>query len=258
MPVGIGLRDLASHAQEVRRGAGEPQHIAVSGPGAAELAAALAAGGDPARVRVGAEVVRAAALVRVVEGEPTAQDASVLRAATRAGAHLVVLVRAQPAPRVPYVLAEDVLPWPAGAPLPVDEVVHALVRGLGPAADGLAASLPRLRDAVVRRDVLTTSVAAATLVGFARGSGAMMPVLTMLQARMLRRVRTARGEEPPSDPQRIALAAGPNLAAAIGTGLVCRSLSRRLPVRGRLVGSAIAFAGTAALGTAARRFLPLR
>lgn len=258
MPVGIGLRDVASHVQEVRGGPGEPQRIIVSGPGAAELASALAADGDSSRVWVGGEAVRAAAVVRVVEGEPTAQDEAALRAATRAGAHLVVLVRGHTTRRVPYVLAEDVVAWPADAPLPVDEVVRALVRGLGPAADGLAASLPRLRDAVVRRDVLTTSVAAATLVGFARGSGAMMPVLTMLQARMLRRVRTASGEAPPGDPQGIALAAGPNLAAAIGTGLVCRSLSRRSPVRGRLVDGAIAFAGTAALGVAARRLLPLR
>jgi uncharacterized protein (DUF697 family) len=258
MPVGLGLRDVAGLVQEVRRGAGEPRHIVVSGPGAAELAAALASDGDPSRVRVGGDAAGAAALVRVVEGEPTAADEAALRAATRAGAHLVALVRAQPAPSLPYVLAEDVVTWPVDAPLPVDQVVQALVRGLGATADDLAAMLPRLRDAVVRRDVLTTSVAAATLVGFARGSGAMMPVLTMLQARMLRRVRTACGEKPPTDPQGIALAAGPNLAAAVATGLVCRSLSRRLPVRGRLVGSAIAFAGTTALGTAARRFLPQR
>jgi uncharacterized protein (DUF697 family) len=258
MPGGIGLRDVAGHVQEIRRGPAESRHIGVSGPGSAELAAALAADGDPSRVRVGGDAAGAAALVRVVEGEPTAQDEAALRAATRGGAHLVALVRAEPAPRVPYVLAEDVVAWPVGALLPVDEVVRALVRGLGPAADDLAGALPRLRDAVVRRDVLTTSVAAATLVGLARGSGAMMPVLTMLQARMLRRVRTANGEQPPTDPQGIAIAAGPNLAAAVGTGLVCRSISRRLPVRGRVVGSAIAFAGTAALGAAARRILPLR
>ncbi|MGL6278835.1 MAG: hypothetical protein ACRC50_04690, partial [Gaiella sp.] len=142
-------------------------------------------------------------------------------------------------------------------PLPLEEVSTRLGWALGDDGPRLAASLPVLRDAVVRRSVLRSSVAAAGLVLAARGSSAMLPALSLLQTRMLRRLRVADGETPPQAPQEAALAVAPDLAAAVATGLACRTLARRLPVRGRLVGGAIAFAGTVGLGALARR-LPSR
>ena len=63
-------------------------------------------------------------------------------------------------------------------------------------------------------------------------------MLTLAQGRMLLLLGIARGEVLPRDPQQLAIASGPSLAAPVGVGLATRALVRRLPVRGPLVRAA--------------------
>ncbi len=125
-------------------------------------------------------------------------------------------------------------------------------------AVALAAALPALRAAVVGRQAHDTALSAAVL-GLVRGrSGPLTPAISMLQARMLRRVEIARGAEPPVQPQGVAAAAGPELVAALATGAVCRSLVRSLPVRSRVIDAAVAYGGTLALAAVIDRTLRRR
>lgn len=256
MLFGIRPGDLFALAREAQRGPTGARHVVVSGPGAAELAEALAAGGDRSRLTVAGDPSTAAAVVRVVGATITADDEAVLRAGARAGAHVVAVRRGRGEGPVPYVLATDVVQWPDGAAVPDVELATVLVHGLGEHAPGLVAALPVLREPAVRRAILETSVGAAGLVAVAARSAAMLPTLSLLQTRMLRRLRLLDGQAPPAAPADVGRAVGPELVAALVTGLACRSVVRRLPVDGRLVRSAVAFAGTAGLGAVARR-LPL-
>lgn len=256
MALGIRPGDVLALAREAQRGPTGAGHLVVSGQGAAELAEALAAGGDRSRVIVAGDPSTAAAVVRVVGPVTTTDDEAVLRAGARAGAHLIAVRRGGGDAPVPYVLADDVVQWPDEAAVPGAELATVLARGLGESAPGLTAALPALREPVVRRTILETAVGAAGLVAVASRSAVMLPTLSLLQTRMLRRVRLLDGEAPPTAPGAVARAVAPELAAALVTGLACRGVVRRLPVDGRLVRSAVAFAGTAGLGVVARR-LPL-
>ncbi len=256
MVLGIRPGDVFALAREAQRGPTSTAHVVLSGPGAAELAEALAAGGDRSRLVVAGDPSTAAAVVRVVGETITAADEAVLRAGARAGAHVVAVRRGQGEAPVPYVLATDVVLWPDGAAVPDAELATVLVRGLGERAPGLSAALPVLRERALRRTILETSVGAAGLVVVAGRSAAMLPTLSLLQTRMLRRMRLLEGQAPPTAPADVVRAVGPELGVALVTGLVCRGVVRRLPVGGRLVRGAVAFAGTAGLGAVARR-LPL-
>jgi hypothetical protein len=253
---GIRPGDLLALAREAQRGPTSIGHVVVSGPGAAELAEALAAGGDRSRLVVAGDPSTAAAVVRVVGATITAADEAVLRVGARAGAHVVAVRRGRGSATVPYVLATDVVQWPDGAAVPATELATVLVHGLGERAPGLSAALPLLREQALRRTILETSVGAAGLVAISDRSAAMLPTLSLLQTRMLRRVRLLDGQAPPTAPADVARAVGPELVAALVTGLACRGVARRLPADGRLVRSAVAFVGTAGLGALARR-LPL-
>ncbi len=206
-------------------------------------------GGEAGLVAVAGDPAGAAALVRIVEGAVGAHDEQQLRMGARAGIPLVALVRDSIVERVPYVLATDVVAWPAGAPLPLERLADALADGLRDDAVAFAAGLPALRGSVVGRQAHDAALSAAML-GLLRGrSGPLTPAISLLQARMLRRVELARGAEPPTQPQGVAAAAGPELVAALATGAVCRSLVRSLPVRNRVIDAAVAYGGTLALAT---------
>ncbi len=69
MPAGIGIGQLFGLVREVRGSEGALPRIAISGPGAAELATALAAGGDPAAVVMTEAAVGQAVTIRLVEGD---------------------------------------------------------------------------------------------------------------------------------------------------------------------------------------------
>lgn len=256
--LGVGPRDLIGVLREAQRGPASTGPIVVSGPGAADVASALREGGDGSLVSVAGDAAGAAALVRIVEGAVGIHDEQQLRVGARAGIPLIALVRDSEIERVPYVLATDVVVWPTGAPLPLEELADALADGLRGDAVSFAAVLPALRGAVVGRQAHDAALSAAMLALLQRRSGPLTPVISLLQARMLRRVEWARGAKPPAQPQGVAAVVGPELVAALATGAVCRSFVRSLPMRSRVIDAAVAYGGTLALATVVDRTLRRR
>jgi uncharacterized protein (DUF697 family) len=244
--------------KEVRLAASEERALAVAG--APELAAALARelgrGGD-ARALLGPEALdRAAALVYVLVGRPTAADEEALKAARRARVPAVCLAAGPEFDGyVPHVLPTDVVRARPGEGFPVDELARAVAGRLGEAATPLAARLPVLREAVC--DQLVESFARRNgIVGAAVFvPGADLPALTLNQVRLVLRIAAAYGVE--IDAQRV-----PELLGVLGAGFGLRTLAREaldlVPVAGWAVKGAIAYTGTRALGEAARRYFELR
>ncbi len=247
MLFGIGIGQVVGFVRETRRLEESRAQITVSGAGAAELAAALSAGGDPTAVLVDGDPLRAAVAIRLVEGEPSAAETAVLRRVSRAGTPLIV-VRRFGAGHIPHVLPDDVLD--VDADLPVAVLATAIARAASDSAPSLAARLPLLRPAVARRLIATTSLANAAVAASPWQKQAHLPLLTLAQSRMLLQLGRSRGDVLPRDPQELVVAAGPAFVASLAMGVGARALVRRSPVRGPLVGAAVAYAGTRALGAA--------
>lgn len=250
-PLGIGPRDVLALAREAQRaGAGRP--LLVTGVLAEHLARELAAGGDPALVRTSGAPEGSAALVRIVAGAATREDERQLRAATRALVPVVAVQTGITSVRLPYVLATDVVECPPGRGFPVEEIADALARVLGPDGAALAAALPVLRAPVERRRTADGALAAGAVAALTRTGGPHLPVLALAQTRMMADLSRAGGAPAPGDPRATAEAVAPPLVAALGAGLLARTLVRRLPVRGRVVEGAVAAATTLALAALAR------
>jgi uncharacterized protein (DUF697 family) len=214
--------------------------------GARELAPLLARelreGGDASAVREGGS---AGAAVLVWIGKA---DEDALRAASLAHVPIVGVTAGE---SLPYVLDTDLVTVRPGEGLPVAEVARAIARVLGDGGAGLAARLPVLRDAVV--DELTRSsarknagIAAAIFV-----PGVDMPVLTLNQVRLVLRIGQAYGRE--ADSTRL-----PEVLGVVGAGFGLRTVARELldfvPFAGWVAKGAVAYAGTKAIGEAARRY----
>jgi uncharacterized protein (DUF697 family) len=244
-------------AKEVRLAASDDRALAVAG--APELVSALMRelrrDGD-ADALVGAYALdHAAALVLVLVGAPSEADDELLKRARRARVPVVCLAAGPVEGPIPFVLATDVVRADPGHGFPVEELARTLARRLGEAATPLAARLPVLRDAVcahlvesfARRNAIT---AAAVFV-----PGADLPLLTLNQARMVLRIGAAYGVE--IDAQRL-----PELLGVLGAGFGLRALAREaldvVPVAGWVLKGAVAYAGTRALGEAARRYFEAR
>lgn len=246
----LGRRDLVALVREGRAAPSHQGPIVVSGPRAAEVADALAEGGRAGLVAVSEDARGAGALIRVLDGAITAADEAAVRAAARSGSAIVVLERDVTGP-VPYVLATSRVSWPARDAVPLRELAEALARELRDDVVPYSAALPALRDAAVRGLGRDAAVTAAALALLRSGEGPVAPALTLVQARMLRRVQLARGIEPPQRPEGLAAVVGPEVVGATAVGVACRSLVRRLPVRSRLLDAAVAYGGTAVLAAAA-------
>jgi uncharacterized protein (DUF697 family) len=240
--------------KELRLAATDERALALAGAPelAAGLARELARGGDRSAL-VGPEALdRAAGLVYVLVGPPTSADEDVLKAARRARVPVVCLA-AGPASDgyVPHVLATDVVRAPPGAGFPVDELARTLAHRLGEAATPLAARLPVLREAVC--DYLVESFARRNgILGAAIFvPGADLPVLTLNQTRLVLRIASAHGVEIEAERLR-------ELLAVVGAGFGFRALAREaldlVPVAGWALKGAVAYAGTRAVGEAARRY----
>jgi hypothetical protein len=98
-----------------------------------------------------------------------------------------------------------------------------------------------------------TSILTALLAASNKTTGPQLPLLALAQSRMLLLLGATRGGPLPHDPQGLAMAAGPPVAASVGLGLAARTLVRRAPVQGRLVRGSVAYAATRALGEARLR-----
>ena len=196
----------------------------------------------------------AAAFVYVLGGPPTEEDEHALRAADREGVPIVVL---GPDPRtpIPYVLATDVLPLPAGEGFPLDELGRLLAGKLDEEAAALAAALPVLRRPVAEALVAKVArqngvIAAAVFV-----PGIDFPILTLNQLRLVLRLAAAYGHE--LDAQRL-----PEILGVVGAALGFREVARQalgvIPFAGWAIQGGVAYTGTRALGEAAIRYFEAR
>lgn len=238
--------------KEARAALEDARPLLVTGPLAEQLARELALGGSSGAVRTSGGVQDAAALVRVLAGEPTDDDARELRAANRARVPIVaVQTSAEAGLEVPYVLATDVIACPPGGGFQLDELADALASRLGESGTVLAARLPVLRDAVCDELIESFSRKNGVLGAAIFVPGADFPVLTLNQLRLVLRLAAAHGVE--VDQTRM-----PEVLATIGAGFGFRAVARQLlgavPVAGWAVKGATAYAGTRALGEAARRY----
>ena len=209
--LGIGPRDVVALARHQRRAHDLRGPLLVTGMLAEQLARELGAGGDPTLVRTSGEPEAAGVFVRVVAGAATAEDERLFRSATRAAVPIVAVQTAEPAraARLPYVLAEDVVQVMPGSGFPVDEIADRIAAALGEDGAPLAASLPVLRDAVVRRRATEAAVGAAALAALGAPSSPRLPVLALAQARMLSDVAVASGVEQGGDGRESRAAARP-------------------------------------------------
>jgi uncharacterized protein (DUF697 family) len=244
----LGPLTLLSLVREVRRGSGDQRPLAVAG--ARELlpiiARQLREGGDPSAVVEG-RIENAAVLVWV--GPP---DEDQLRAANKAG---VPIVAVSDADEIPYVLATDILHVPPGQGFPIDEIARAVAHKLGEDGTALAARLPVLRRAVCDELIRTFARKNAIIAAAVFIPGVDLPVLTLNQARLVLRIALAYGQEIDKD-------RALELLAVLGVGFGLRTVARELldvvPVAGWAVKSAIAYAGTKALGEGAVRYFEAR
>lgn len=258
MPLGIGARDVLALTRDAQHGDVVARPLLVTGVLAEQLAAELAAGGDRALVVTSGDPAQAAAVVRVVAGAATPADEAHLRAATRALVPVVAVQTGISAVPLPYVLALDVIEVQPGKGFPTEQIAQALAAALGHEGAPLAARLPALRAAIERRRAIDGALAAGALAALTRDGGPHLPALAIAQTRMMSELAVADGVPSPRDTRAAAESVAPGLAAAVVTGLVARTLVRRLPVRGRLVEGAVAALATAALAALAGRIGSVR
>lgn len=189
--------------------------------------------------------------VHVLAGELADADVAVLRRARRARAPAVaVAVGFAEEAALPYVLATDIVSVRAGEPFPLERIARTIAARLGEDGAPLAARVPLLRQAVCEQLIRSFArkngaVAAAVWI-----PGADLPVLAFNQLRLVLRLAQAHGAD---DARGLA----PELAATLGAGFGLRALAREavdlIPGAGWAVKGAVAYAGTRALGEAARR-----
>jgi uncharacterized protein (DUF697 family) len=248
----VKLMPLIGLVRELRTGAGDLRPLVVAGVPALvpALARELRRDGDASAVREGGSPEEAAALVYILESDPSEEDLAVLRAASRAEVPIVAVTESAHR-SVPYVRATDIVRVKPGAGFPVDEIAKKLAHRLGESGTALAARLPVLRRAVCEELIRSFSRKNA-LVGVAVFlPGVDMPVLTLNQLRLVLRIAMAYGE-------RIDASRALELAAIVGGGLGLRTAARELlgtvPVAGWAIKGAVAYVGTRAVGEAAVRY----
>jgi uncharacterized protein (DUF697 family) len=229
------------------------EHVLAVG-GAAELAPVLQqqllrGHAEPGAVRLG-DPEGADAYVHVLAGELTGADVAVLRRARRARLPVVaVAVGLAEDVALPHVLATDLVSVRAGEPFPLETIARAVASRLGEDGAPLAARVPFLREPICDQLVSSCArrngaVAAAVWI-----PGADLPVLVCNELRLVLRLAQAYGADDVGG-------LVPELAATLGAGFGLRALAREaldlVPGAGWAVKGAMAYAGTRALGEAAR------
>jgi uncharacterized protein (DUF697 family) len=239
--------------KELRVSAEDERPLVVEGPPALAEALRRELGRDaaPGAVR-GGSPGEAQAFVLVVAGPVGSGEEEQLKAAHRNGVPTVaVLAGPGLEPRVPYVLATDVVEVPAGAGFPLEEIAAALAARLEERGPSLAARVPALRHAVCEQLIETFSRRAALIGAAVFVPGADYPAITLAQLRLVLRLGQAHGIE-------VGRERLPEILGVIGGGFAFRSLARTalryVPVAGFAVRAGVAYAGTRAVGEAAVRY----
>jgi uncharacterized protein (DUF697 family) len=239
--------------RELRVGASSEGPLVVEGPPALaeSLRRDLAQGARPGAVR-GGSPKGAEAFVLVLAGSVGEQEEEQLKLAHRNGVPTIaVLAGPGLEPRVPYVLATDVVSVQPGAGFPVEELAAVIAGRLAEKGSALAARVPVLRPAVSKQLVDTFSRRAAVVGAAVFIPGADHPVLALGQLRMVLRLAETHGVE--IDRGRI-----PEIIGVIGAGYAWRGLARQalryVPVAGFGVRATVAYTGTRAIGEAATRY----
>jgi uncharacterized protein (DUF697 family) len=239
--------------KELRVAAADEGPLVVEGPPvlAESLRRDLGRDARPGAVR-GGSPQGAHAFVLVLAGPPGTEDEELLKLAHRKGVPTIaVLAGPGLEPRVPYVLATDVVSVPAGAGFPVDEIAGVLAARLAERGSSLAARVPALRPAVAQRLIDTFSRRNAMVGAAIFVPGADFPVITLGQLRLVLRLAEAHGVE--VDRRRL-----PEIMGVIGGGYAFRGLARQalryVPIAGFAVRAGVAYAGTRAMGEAAVRY----
>jgi hypothetical protein len=231
--------------------------IVVSGMLAEQLAKELGAGADPGAVVAasGAVPTHAAVHVRVVAGDPTAEDEALVAAAARQDAEVVIVeLWPQADWTKPFVLSPFVVECRTGEGFPIGEIADRIVE----AAEGapvLAARVPALAQAT-RSGLVKQAVIRSALIGFVGARlGRSRPLLALEQARLLSRLRAV--SSGPAVAEELPVMAG-SAAAVLASGFALRTAARTagavLPTR--LVNAGVAAAGTWALARAFRVLEP--
>ena len=228
--------------------------IIVSGMLAEQLAKELAAGAAPGSIAVADDPRgrRVSLAIRIVAGDPSAEDDGFVRAAERREIPVVIVqLWPQASWRGPYVLSPFVVECKAGEGFPVGKIAEVIAT----AADdptSLAARIPVLKEPVahaVRRD----SIVRSAVVGATVGKSAARSVLALEQVGVIARLRaleepeTGRSDQMPV----VAGTALATLAAGYGFRALARSLRGKVP---RPLGdAAVAAGGTWLLAEISRR-----
>lgn len=227
--------------------------VVVSGVLAEQLAKELAAGAELGAVVVAtnADHADAAVHVRIIAGDPSPEDETLISAAARREVEVVIVELWPQADWTrPFVLSPFVVECRAGEGFPVGEIAERIVEAVED-APVLAARVPVVavatRSWLVKRAVARS--AAIGLVGSRLGRS--RPLLVLEQARLLSRLRAVSSGPAISD--ELPVVAG-SAAAVLASGFALRSAARTagavLPAP--LVNAAVAAAGTWALARAFR------
>jgi uncharacterized protein (DUF697 family) len=255
MRLRVSVATLGALVHEVEMSAHVPRPLVVGG--ARELAAVLrrelGRGAAPGAVGAGDAPEGAAALLYVLGRDPTEEDDRALLRARRAAVPIVAVLvgPGDGVTYVPHVLATDVVRVPAGQGFPLDALGEALAARLGEAAAPVAARVPALRGAVSGGLVGLFSRKAA-FQAVRRPASVRDALVVLAQARLVLRLAQAQGRHP--GVERL-----PELAATVAASYGWRGVAREVlevvPVAGRAVHGAVAYAGTRTLGEAViRRF----
>lgn len=233
---------------------GQREHVLAVG-GAAELAPVLRqqllrGRAEPGAVRLG-DPEGAVVYVHVLSDDPRIGDEDVLRRARRAHVPTIaVAVGFAEETTIPYVLATDVVWVDSGRAFPLDAIVRAIAARLGEHGAPLAARVPLLREAVCERLVTSFARKNGLVAAAAWIPGADLPVLALNEFRLLLRLAQVHGAADDVRDRLPELAA--TLAAGFGLRAVARGVLRLMPGAGWAVEAGVAYAGTRAVGEAAR------
>lgn len=251
LPVSAGtLRKLFREISAAGRG---DRFLAVGGAG--ELAPLLRqqllrGRAEPGAVQLG-DPEGADVYVHVLSGEPGAEDVALLRRASRARVPVIaVAVGLVDDTKIPYVLATDVVWVGAGGQFPLEAIARAVAARLGEYGAPLAARVPLLREAVGEQLVASFARKNGIVAAAVWTPGADLPVLALNELRLVLRLAQAHGAADDVSERLPELVA--TVGAAFGLRAVAREALEVVPGAGWIVKAGVAYAGTRALGEAAR------